>query len=168
MEVRFRKLAESAKMPTKAHPTDAGFDLYVSSIEMDNEYGVKVCHSNIAMEIPAGYVGLVFPRSSVYKSRLELTNCVGVIDSGYRGEVSAKFRATNRRTRKVWFDWLVRLLKGYTSIKCANYWDADANYKVGERFAQIIIMPYPEIEFVEVSELNGSDRGANGYGSSGK
>lgn len=168
MEVRFRKLAESAKMPTKAHPTDAGFDLYVSSVEMDNEYGVKVCHSNIAMEIPAGYVGLVFPRSSVYKSRLELTNCVGVIDRGYRGEVSAKFRPADRKVRKPWFGWLVRLLKGYTPIKSDNYWDADANYKVGERFAQIIIMPYPEIEWREVEQLNSSDRGTSGYGGSGR
>lgn len=140
MKVKIKRLRDTAIIPTKAHATDAGFDLYVDTSIVD-EYGNAVYGSGIAMEIPEGYVGLVFPRSSIAKTDLLLSNSVGVIDSGYRGEIMAKFR----------------LLDKYRPI-----------YDIGERFAQIIIMPYPNIEFEEVEELSDSDRGAGGYGSSGK
>ena len=139
IKVRFKKLSPDAVIPTKAHPTDAGFDLVAVSRETKNDivsYGF-----GLALEIPAGYVGLIFPRSSVYKKDLALTNCVGVIDSGFRGEISAKFR-----------------------IQFPNLW----HYEIGDRIAQIIIMPYPEIAFVEADELLSSDRGDGGYGSTGR
>ena len=80
------------------------------------------------MEIPEGFVGLVFPRSSIRKYDLTLSNSVGVIDSGYRGELQATFKKTN----------------GLDSLA----------YKVGDRIAQIMIIPYPPIQFVEVDELS--------------
>ena len=95
----------------------------------------------IAMEIPQSYVGLVFPRSSVRNQDLILSNCVGVIDSGYRGELQATFKKTN----------------GLDSIK----------YKVGERGGQIIILPYPTIYMTEVPELSNTERGSGGFGSTG-
>ena len=125
-------------MPTKAHKSDAGMDLYVSRCGIEN--GLFVCHTDIAFEIPNGYVGLVFPRSSVSNMGLVVANSVGVIDSGYRGEVSVRFKVDG------WF----------------------RKYGIGDKFAQMVIMPYPEIEFVEVDELSESDRGVNGYGSTGK
>jgi dUTP pyrophosphatase len=94
------------------------------------------------MEIPFGYVGLIFPRSSVRNQDLILSNCVGVIDSGYRGELQATFKKTN----------------GLDSVR----------YNVGERGAQIVILPYPQIEMFEKSELSETDRGEGGYGSTGK
>ena len=139
VKVRFKKIIPEAVIPTKAHPTDAGFDLVAVSKSISNEiisYGF-----GLAVEIPAGYVGLIFPRSSVYKKDLALTNCVGVIDSSFRGEISAKFR-----------------------IQFPNLW----HYDVGDRIAQMIILPYPEIDFVEVDELMPSDRGEGGYGSTGR
>ena len=93
-------------------------------------------------KIPQGYVGLVFPRSSVRNQDLILSNCVGVIDSGYRGELQATFKKTN----------------GLDSFK----------YKVGERGAQIIILPYPQVFMTEVPELSNSERGEGGFGSTGK
>ncbi len=96
----------------------------------------------IAMEIPFGYVGLVFPRSSVRNQDLLLTNCVGVIDSGYRGELQATFKKTN----------------GLDSLK----------YNVGDRAAQIIILPYPQVVMVESDELSDTERGDGGFGSTGK
>jgi dUTP pyrophosphatase len=97
--------------------------------------------TGLAFEIPQGYVGLVFPRSSNAKKDLWLTNSVGVIDSGYRGEVMFKYRPVSYKERE---------------------------YAVGERVGQLIIMPYPHIEFEEVNTLSESERSTGGYGSSGK
>lgn len=152
MKVKIKRLYEDSKLPTKAHTTDAGYDLYAHSKSYDDD-GNVVYGSGIAMEIPQGYVGLVFPRSSNAKKDLILSNSVGVIDSGYRGEISFKFK----KNRKFYID------NGVVGFEL-NY----KQYAEGERIGQIIIMPYPEIEFVEVDELSDSDRGDGAYGSSGK
>lgn len=137
LNIKIKKVTSTAQLPTKAHATDAGYDLYASSCHYED--GMLHYGTGVAVEIPAGYVGLVFPRSSIANTHLTLSNSVGVIDSGYRGEIKAKFR------------------KG-----------GSKGYKVGERIAQLIIMPYPEVTFEEVDELSDSDRGTGGYGSSGK
>jgi dUTP pyrophosphatase len=137
LNIKIKKLHKDAVIPTKAHATDAGCDLYATSCHYDN--GLIIYGTGIAVEIPEGYVGLVFPRSSIANTHLTLSNSVGVIDSGYRGEVMAKFR------------------KGGTR-----------GYDVGDRIAQLIILPYPEVVFEEADELSESDRGTGGYGSSGK
>lgn len=153
MEVKIKRLYEDAKLPTKAHTTDAGFDLYAHSRTYDED-GNIVYGSGVAMEIPQQYVGLVFPRSSNAKKDLFLTNGVGVIDADYRGEITFKFKPC----------------ASYDHYKLTWLKDADESklYNVGERIGQIIIMPYPEIEFKEVNELSETDRGTGGYGSSGK
>ena len=151
MQIKIKKLYENSILPTKAHATDAGYDLYAYSKFYDDD-GNIVYGSGIAMEIPQGYVGLVFPRSSNANKDLLLSNSVGVIDSGYRGEISFKF--------KMFFPYDKK-------IGCFMH-KKSTDYKVGERIGQIIIMPYTEIEFVEVDELEDSDRGDGGYGSSGK
>ena len=139
MKIRFKKLSPSAVVPRKAHASDAGFDLTCTRYEVTNGE-LFTYHTDIAVEIPDGYVGLLFPRSSIYKQDLFLTNSVGVIDSGFRGEVTAKFRP-------------------HLFAK---------PYDKGDRVAQMIIMPYPHIDLVEVDELSESDRGEGGYGSTGK
>lgn len=144
MQLKFKKLSEKAVLPVRAHKTDAGMDLTATSITTQiNECGqlMLVYHTDLAVEIPEGYVGLLFPRSSVYKKSLAQTNSVGVIDAGYRGEIMAVFKTT-------------------TDV-------VPAVYKEGERFAQLVIVPIPEIEIVEADELSESDRGENGYGSTG-
>lgn len=146
MKVKIKKLYEDSMLPTKAHATDAGYDLYAHSKSLDDDFNV-VYGSGIAMEIPKGYVGLVFPRSSNAKKDLLLSNSVGVIDSGYRGEISFKFKLAPSR----YFTYAL-----------------SKRYEIGDRIGQIIIMPYPEIEFEEVEELSESERGEGGYGSSGK
>ena len=139
MDVKIKKLNENAVIPRYAHPTDAGLDLVAVSKSKDRD-GNFVYGTGLAFEIPDGYVGLLFPRSSIYKQDLFLTNSVGVIDSGFRGEVTVKFRP-------------------HLFAK---------PYDKGDRVAQMIIMPYPHIDFVEVNELSESDRGEGGYGSTGK
>lgn len=140
MEVKIKKLVEEAVVPRYAHSTDAGLDLTATSFEIRN--GVYIYGTGLAIEIPKGYVGLIFPRSSNFKQDLYLTNCVGVIDSGYRGEIKFMFKMG--------------------SINAGNIWH------VGDRIGQLIIMPYPSIELKEVDELSDSDRGEGGFGSTGK
>ena len=154
MEVKIKKLKPNAVIPTYAKDGDAGMDLVATSIISDTPeqitYGM-----GIALEIPKGFVGLIFPRSSVRKTGLDLSNAVGVIDSGYRGELQATFNKVFGGDRF------------YDETK--NTEDTSNNfYKIGDRIAQIMIIPYPPIEFMEVDELSDSERGDGGFGSTGK
>ena len=138
MKIKIKKLSENAVIPKYAKNGDAGMDLTVTDIEIVDGNHIKY-KFGIAIEIPLGYVGLVFPRSSIYKQGQLLTNSVGVIDSGYRGEICAVMMGNN----------------------------SDLSYKVGDRAAQIMIIPYPQIEFEESNDLSESERGEGGFGSSG-
>lgn len=160
MKVKIKKTHPDAVIPKYAKAGDAGLDLTATSISYD-EYG-NICYgTGLAFEIPEGYVGLIFPRSSICKEQLLLSNSVGVIDSGYRGEVSFKFKPSMAldKNQCVKTDkdrlWSV-------AIRQNNI------YGVGDRIGQMIIMPYPHIEFEEVEELSETERGEGGYGSSGK
>lgn len=139
MKVKIKKLVENAVIPHYAKNGDAGLDLTATSVEQNEDK--IIYHCGLAFEIPQGYFGLVVPRSSNAKKDLLLTNSVGIIDSGYRGEVTAVFLKT--------------LFEG-------NF------YNVGDRFAQLLILPYPKIEFEKVEELSETERGMGGYGSTGK
>lgn len=155
MKVKIKKLHPDAVIPTYAKDGDAGMDLYAvndSGIEHATDYGTMKINFGISIEIPKGYVGLIFPRSSVYKSTGRLSNCVGVIDSGYRGELSAQFDPSLSA-----FINHSENLAGYKAEP----------YEKGDRVAQLIIMPYPQIEFEEVDELSTTDRGEGGFGSTG-
>lgn len=153
MKIKIKKLSDNAVLPVKAHASDAGFDLTSTSCTID-ENGAMVYGTGIAVEIPEGFVGLVFPRSSIAKKDIILSNCVGVIDSGYRGEIMAKFKPTN------FFNY-------YEDCGRIVERPHDGSiYGIGERIAQLIIMPIPEIEFEEADELSESERGTGGYGSS--
>lgn len=156
MKVKIKKLHPDAVIPAYAKAGDAGMDLTAVSRKVD-EYG-NICYgTGLAFEIPEGYVGLIFPRSSNCKKGIILTNCVGVVDSGYRGEVSLKFRPLINRAKECYDD-------GTVVYQYGTFKDV---YKVGERVGQIIIMPFPQIEFEEVEELSETERGTKGYGSSG-
>ena len=137
MKVKVMKLDAGAIIPKYAKPGDAGMDLYATSESFD-EHGNYVYGTGLAMEIPEGHVGLIFPRSSISKTAHSLRNAVGVIDSGYRGEIMMKFDINTHNSPV---------------------------YKVGERVAQIIILPYPQIEFEEAWELSSTERGKGGFGS---
>lgn len=139
MKVKIKRLHKDSVTPSYAKQGDAGMDLTATRVWVEDE---NICYgTGLAFEIPEGYVGLLFPRSSNAKKDLLLSNSVGVLDSGYRGEVTFKFRQTK-------------------SIANA--------YAVGDRIGQIIILPYPVIEFEEVDELSETNRGDGGFGSTGK
>lgn len=139
LNVKVKRLHPNAVIPKYAKDGDAAVDLTVTSITDD---AAQITYGfGLAVEIPQGYVGLVFPRSSVKNTELTLSNSVGVIDSGYRGEVMAVFRKT----------------AGHTSKK----------YYVGDRAAQLIIIPYPKVTFQITDELSETERGQGGFGSTG-
>ena len=138
--VKVKKLHSNAIIPSYSKIGDAGMDLTITSIIENTSFSVSYGFG-LSIEIPKGFVGLIFPRSSVRNYELSLTNCVGVIDSGYRGEIQATFRKHS----------------GLDSI----------SYKVGDRGAQIVILPYPQVTMVESSELSNTERGEGGFGSTG-
>ena len=141
MKVKIKKLHPNAVKPKYAKESDAGMDLVATSIIENTSFQITY-GIGLAIEIPDGMVGLIFPRSSIRNTELMLSNSVGVIDAGYRGELQATFNKLN----------------GLDSL----------SYKVGDRIAQIIIVPHPIIQIVEVDELSESSRGIGGFGSTGK
>jgi len=168
MEIKIKKLNKDTITPFYAKPGDAGMDLTATSINYNNETSCWEYGTGIAIEIPKGHVGLVFPRSSIYKHRLILSNSVGIIDSEYRGEIKVIFynRDTTFAGFKTFFNLLFErkkaLEKNIRILFSAN------SYKIGDRIAQLVIIPYPQIEFKEVEELSDTERGTGGYGSTGK
>lgn len=141
MNVKIKKLTDRAKTPSYAKKGDAGMDLTATSKKQEGKN--VVYGTGLAMEIPEGYVGLLFPRSSLTNYDLSLGNHVGVVDSGYRGEILFKFKRTD--------------LEHFSK-----------EYDVGDRIGQVLIVPYPKVEFIEVADLSSSERGTNGYGSTTK
>ena len=147
MEVKIKKLVEEAVIPSYAKPGDAGLDLTAVSYDYKKDIDCHVYGTGIAVEIPEGYVGLVYPRSSNRKTNAYMTNHVGVIDSGYRGEIMVSFKLRDYKVKE--FPYLFK------------------PYEVGDKIAQLIIVPYPKIEFKVVDELSATERGENGHGSTG-
>lgn len=142
MKVKFQKLNSLAKAPEQANPSDAGFDLTASAVTYPaGSAGVfiEVC-TGLSLEIPKGYVGLVFPRSSISNTRHFLRNSVGVIDSGYRGEVKLRFSVD----------------------------DTNSAYQIGDKVGQIVFVKLPAIQMIESKDLSDSVRGSGGFGSSGR
>lgn len=171
MEVKVKRLSENAVIPMYGKPGDAGMDLTATSRYFDAE-GNVVYGTGLAFEIPEGHVGLIFPRSSNAKKDLVLTNSVGVVDSGYRGEVMFKFKPV-----PFFAD------EGYGEGEDSSYFDFTVTpgsrfgdsyeysidlYEVGDRVGQIIIMPYPQVVFVESEDLAPTLRGEGGFGSTGR
>jgi dUTP pyrophosphatase len=143
MIIKIKKLVPEAVVPKYAKDGDACVDLVATSINFTNkyiEYG-----TGIAMEIPEGHVGLIYPRSSVTNKDLMLKNSVGVIDSGYRGEIRFRF----------------------TLLAVGDRFNEPEIYNIGERIGQIMIIPCQKMQFEEIRELSTTERGEGGYGSSG-
>lgn len=137
MIVKIKKLHKDAVVPSYAKHGDAGLDLTAVTETWNEDNSMVTYGIGLAIEIPEGYVGLLFPRSSVCKTSLNLSNSVGVIDSGYRGEIMLKYR----------------------------YLEEGMVYDINDRVGQLIIMPYPTIKFEEAEELEDTSRGEGGFGS---
>lgn len=143
-KLKVKRLTKDAKLPTRATEGSACFDLYADTfegVEFGNKYDRTIVGTGIAVEIPKNHVLLIFSRSGHgFKYGLRLANCVGVIDSDYRGEIKVALQADI---------------------------DSDLILAAGDRIAQALLIPYPEVEIIEVEELGETDRGICGFGSSG-
>jgi dUTP pyrophosphatase len=174
MEIRYKKLIPEAKAPLKIIEVDAGFDLYSTSIiETPDFIEYK---TGLAFEIPVGYAGFLFPRSSVTKYDLILKNSIGLIDASFRGEIVCRFaKVINdvfrdadciKEKKSFWG----RLL----STKKSNFIDIwflprkIKKFEVGERVAQIVFIEIPKITLIEATELSETERGTGGFGHTGK
>jgi len=138
--LQFIRLNNNASVPTKANESDAGFDLYSSHGAIIEKHTHKLIKTGIAIQIPKGYVGLIWPRSGMaYKHGIDVF--AGVIDSGYRGDIG---------------------------VILYNSQYSDYNVEKGDRIAQILLQKVEDFDLIEVSELNEADRQNNGFGSTGK
>ena len=141
--MNIKKLNEKAMIPTYGSASAAGADLYAcEETEVTILPGeTKLIHTGIAMEIPEGLVGLIYARSGLAtKKGLAPANKVGVVDSDYRGEIM---------------------------VALHNHTDEEKTVEGGERIAQLVIVPYLACDFCEVSELDETERGVGGFGSTG-
>ena len=136
MQIRYKKYSDKAKTPTYAHEHDGCFDIYVTDKKYDPANNIIEYLTDVGFEIPEGYVGLVFPRSSIFKTPHLLRNCVGVIDHNFTAAITCKFLSVTKSPEQ---------------------------YEIGDRCAQMMIIPRPKVEFIEVESFDKESRG--GYGS---
>jgi dUTP pyrophosphatase len=140
--MRFKKLTTTATTPTRGTPGSAGLDLYADADVLVSSGASVMLGTGIAIEIPKDHVGLVCIRSSVGKAGVALANSIGVIDSDYRGEI--------------------KLCLIYNAGNGGQY------IRKGQAVAQLVVMPYAHTELVEVDALSSTERGAGGFGSTGR
>lgn len=131
MKIKISLVDKESQLPYKAHPTDAGWDLFVRKAEADMENKVITYHLGVCVAIPEGHVGLLFPRSSIYKKGLKLANSVGILDHDFNSELQAKF----------------------------YFKPGDKLYSIGDRCCQLIVIPIPNVEFELVDKLDGKRGG---------
>jgi dUTP pyrophosphatase len=153
MKLRLLKLHPDAIVPTYAHGPDACFDLTATTVDGKTRLGANlshgspvVCGTGLAFEVPEGWAMLIFSRSGHgFKSNTRLANCVGVIDSGYTGEVMVKLTMDDEFVDP----------------------ELDLLIKPGDRIAQAMLVQVPRVEFVVAEQLGLTERGSGGFGSTG-
>ena len=138
VDVKIRKVHPDAVIPFRAYATDAGMDVTAISMEMTEDY--VEYDTGLQFQLPEGYAMLIFPRSSNSKKDLLLCNSVGILDAGYTGNLKLRFKL---------------ITEGYT----------EKIYNPGDKVGQIMIIPYPEINFIETEVFNETERGNGGFGS---
>lgn len=150
IELKVKKLDDKAVLPSYATDGSNGLDLTALSInpqrDKDGDNHLLTVHTGLSIEIPEGYVGLIFPRSSISNKPFSLANAVGVIDSDYRGEITFKFRYNGQNHT----NWTAR------------------GYDTGDRVGQLLLVEVPKVQVVEVESLEETTRGSGGYGSTGQ
>ena len=144
MKIKVKKLTETAVMPTRGSSEAAGYDLYADLAEpaVIPPHETRMIETGLAMEIPKGYFGAIFARSGLaLKESLRPANCVGVVDSDYRGPFM---------------------------IAVHNDGETERVITHGTRIAQMVVIPYLSVDFEEAEELDETERGAGGFGSTGR
>lgn len=168
LKVKIKKLVPEACIPQYMKEHDSAMDLVAVSKYFDED-GNCVFGTGLAMEIPIDHVGLLFPRSSNAKKDLILSNSVGIIDPGYRGEVMLKYKPSAYFASDMETINSGEVTDGFDYV-CFGKEDIDeddnvAVYNIGDRIGQILIIERPTIEWEEIDELSETERGTGSYGS---
>jgi len=183
LDIKFKKLDEKAVIPTYAHDGDVGMDLTAIDVEYDSKNDCYVYHTGLTFETDKHYGIFLFPRSSNRKTEAYLANHVGIDDSAiYRGEIMLCFK---NRTSLRQYAFEGRMITFWKAIEegksveeatkeSVGAWMEAMNnpmlfapYKVGDRVAQMVALPYPNVKLNERQELSKTERGENGFGSTG-
>ncbi len=156
MRIKFKKLSEEAVVPTRANVSDAGYDIVAIDDGTVDELGFIQYRTGFSVCADAGYHIEIFPRSSISKYSLALANSIGLVDNGYRGEILVRFKPT------------MSFVKNAISVDAyVVYPKITKVYKKGDKIAQLVIRKTEDADFVEVDNLDESDRNAGGFGSTG-
>lgn len=165
IKVGFKRLSDDAILPTKAHPTDSGFDLVASEDVIIEPGETTIVPTGIAIELPAGYEAQVRPRSGV-TAKTKLRVQLGTIDNGYTGDIGVIVDNIAKETEYE--------RPGYFHLDSSLYLNhrvmyEEGTYKIrkGDRIAQLVIQPLPAVEAYEIDDLEATERGAGGFGSTG-
>ena len=147
LQIKFKRINSATPAPKQQTDGSAGADLVAVGAEVNYPKGYIEYKTGLKVAIPPGYAGFIFPRSSISKTVHSLANSVGVIDSDYRGEIGVRMRFNE-----------------FNSVDPAG---GDV-YSIGDRIAQLVIMPVPVVEYTEEDELDDTSRGTGGFGSTGR
>ena len=142
VKIKFKKLHPDATMPTYATNGSIGLDVRSVDCRYDSEIDAFIYHTGLAVELPEGYGLFPIPQSRNRKTECYIPNTPGLVDTDYRGEIQLTYKTRDKFNRV-------------------------QPYSVGDKCGQIVILPCPKVEFVEVEELSETDRGVNGHGSTG-
>lgn len=164
IDVKIRKVHPDATIPTYAHPGDAGMDVTAVLINVTDDY--IEYDTGLQFQLPPGYVMLIFPRSSNSKKDLLLANSVGVLDSGYTGNLKLRYKL-NYRIEQLGTNHTLDRSAFEVNISPTNILISNKYYNIGDRVGQIMIIPYPEINFIETENFEDTERGSGGFGSTG-
>lgn len=183
LNIKIQKLDEKAVIPSYAHEGDVGMDLTAISVEYDREKDMYIYHTGLAVESDEHYGIFLFPRSSNRKTDAYLCNHVGIVDSAiYRGEIMLCFK---NRTSLRQYALESRMVEFFNALEDGDSveeatkesvkgWKNTFNnpmnfapYQVGDRVAQMVVLPYPQINIIETENLSITERGSKGFGSTG-
>jgi dUTP pyrophosphatase len=182
LDIKIKKLDDRAIIPSYAHDGDVGMDITAISLEYDKELDMYVYHTGLSIETDKHYGVFLFARSSNRKTDAYLCNLVGIADTAiYRGEIIFCFK--NRDSlltiaTRVKMDVFMRLMKTQSIVDAIKKAEDAFNevmdnpmkfapYQVGDRIGQMVVLPYPDVNIREVNELSQTERGSNGFGSTG-
>lgn len=186
----FKKLNEKAVSPSYSHDDDACLDIYATSFDYDLKRNCYVYHTGLAFSIPKGYEMQIRPRSSIRDVDCYIANSPGTIDSGYNGEVLICFKNNYSVIDRLRLQKLIKLVKNLKSLLTNNdnfefekitsdidnisdneileYALSNAPFEVGNKIAQFKISERPKVVMVETDTLSDTERGSNGFGSTGE
>lgn len=172
MNVDIVLLHPDAKIPTKAHNTDNGYDIYATSVEYDKEMDCYIYHTGIAVKVPVGYSLDVIPKSRHRKTNSYMPNTPGDVDPGYTGEILVNYKLRFPKFLRLALNYIIEYIWEHRyvpidlrSAKAKLYLEGNPPYGVGEAIAQCYLTPHPDIVFNKVDKLPETERGARGHGS---